>query len=178
MRPLAPYFSHLTLFAEGGTLVDMLWAPPSGQTPDSWTPADPLLIKQTNLGACQYETVVWNSVVRLWYILLYHLRWWAAPGSTKSFQWFTHGIIHKRSGGASGEECSEKLQLLAQALIWWCGIVGGALWSVCGALMLEGYLFWWNKVSKVYEWRHLGMENMLLIKIGQKWGVTDCTPTV
>ena len=48
----------------------------------------------------------------------------------------------------------------------------------CGALRvlrLKGYLFWWNQVCKEYEWCHLGMENMLLIKFGWKPGVTNCT---
>ena len=40
--------------------------------------------------------------------------------------------------------------------------------------LLKGYLFWWNQVSEVYEWGHLGMENMFLIKFGWKPGVTNC----
>ena len=43
------------------------------------------------------------------------------------------------------------------------------------ALILKGYLFWWNQMSKVYEWKHLDMENTLLIKFGWKQGVTNCT---
>ena len=41
------------------------------------------------------------------------------------------------------------------------------------ALTLKGFLFWWNQVSKVYEWRYLGLENMLLINFGRKRGVTN-----
>ena len=43
------------------------------------------------------------------------------------------------------------------------------------ALTLKGYLFWWNQVSEVYEWKKLGMENMLLIKFGWKQGVKILT---
>ena len=58
----------------------------------------------------------------------------------------------------------------------------GVAWYLlhCEALRVltlksKGYLFWWNQVIKVYEWRHLGMENMLVIKFGWKPGATNCT---
>ena len=47
--------------------------------------------------------------------------------------------------------------------------------EVLSVLTLKVYLFWWNQVSRVYEWRHLGMASLLLIKFGWKWGVTNCT---
>ena len=47
MRPSAPYFSYLSLFAEGGTLVDMFWAPLSGRL---WRPDSGPLIKNNPRG--------------------------------------------------------------------------------------------------------------------------------
>ena len=50
--------------------------------------------------------------------------------------------------------------------------------EVLNTLTLKHYLFWWNQVSKVYEWKKLGMESMLLIKFGQKMRVKNFTDTL
>ena len=73
---------------------------------------------------------------------------------------------------------SEKINLdIISQLISFDGVASSYLLDceALRALTLRGYLFWWNQACQVNEWRHLGMENMLVMKFGRKLVNSQCS---
>ena len=83
MWPSAPYFSHQSLFVEGGTLIDMFWTPPSGRL---WQP-DPRPVPFNLIKNNPKGLPVWDGSVKQCSSSLFCTQWshccnLAAPGIT------------------------------------------------------------------------------------------------